>query len=258
MTALLALAVMVTAKDDLALKGVERRDENSRVAHEQLLKKAKTGKTDLYFVGDSITRRWGCTDPQWAHLRVHWTQSFYGWNAANFGWGGDTTLNILWRLQNGELDGVDPKVIVIMAGTNDIGPEPRAPRLADTVMKRMRAIVATCRHKAPRAKIVLTATFPRFDGPKCNAVVDDLNAQLGRYAFANGFDFVDINDKVRSPAGGEMPGMLQPDHLHPALPTYKAWAEALEPVLTRHLGPKKPTDQAPPLTGDPSLEKKRR
>ena len=55
----------------------------------------------------------------------NWTRNFFGWNAANFGWGGDTLQNILWRLADGELDGVHPKVIVLMAGTNNVGRMPR-------------------------------------------------------------------------------------------------------------------------------------
>ena len=83
------------------------------------LEKARRGRIDVYFAGDSITRRWGATD--YPDLLAHWTQQFFGWNAANFGWGGDTTQNILWRLHNGELDDVHPKVIVLLAGTNNVG-----------------------------------------------------------------------------------------------------------------------------------------
>src|SRR5207237_281352 len=99
---------------------VARTDPNSRTAHAQLLEKAKKGRIDVYFLGDSITRRWGATD--YPEFLANWRQNFHGWNAANFGWGGDTTQNILWRLENGELDGVNPKVIVVMAGTNNVGP----------------------------------------------------------------------------------------------------------------------------------------
>lgn len=251
----LACAVWAVMAGDL--KGVERVDENSRQAHQDLLLKANTGTTDLYFIGDSITRRWGCTDPAWSHLRVNWTKHFYGWNASNFAWGGDGTLNMLWRLQNGELDGVNPKVIVFMGGTNDIGGDPKAPGLAETVMTRVRAIVATCRQKAPHAKIVLTATFPRFDGKTANTVIHDLNGKIKAFAEGQGFDFVDITDKIQSRDGREIPGMLQPDHLHADAPTYDAWAQALEPILTRYLGPKKAIDQAPAMTGDPSIKKKK-
>ena len=91
-------------------------------AHAQLLEKARAGGIDVYFIGDSITRRWGATD--YPDLLANWRQNFFGWNAGNFGWGADLTQNILWRLEHGELDGVNPKVIVIQAGTNNIGAQP--------------------------------------------------------------------------------------------------------------------------------------
>src|SRR5438445_2501249 len=98
---------------------VPRNDRNSQLAHEQLIEKARRGKIDVYFVGDSITRRWGATD--YPDFPANWKQNFFGWNAANFGWGGDTIQNILWRLENGELDDVNPKIIIVMAGTNNLG-----------------------------------------------------------------------------------------------------------------------------------------
>ena len=96
---------------------VERTDQNSQIAHEQLLAK-KQGRIDVYFEGDSITRRWGATD--YPQLLENWKKNFFGWNAADFGWGADRMENILWRLENGELDGVNPKVIVLLAGTNNV------------------------------------------------------------------------------------------------------------------------------------------
>ena len=99
-------------------QAIKRTDPNSIAAHEQLLAKAKQGRIDVYFEGDSITRRWGATD--YPRFLAQWKRHFYGRNAANFGWGGDTTQNILWRLQNGELNGVSPKVIVLQAGTNNL------------------------------------------------------------------------------------------------------------------------------------------
>src|SRR5262249_22800646 len=96
-----------------------RGDQNSMTAHAPVLEEGKAGGIDLYFLGDSIIRRWGATD--YPDLLANWTSNFFGWNAANFGWGGDRTQHILWRLENGELDGVNPKVIVLLAGTNNIG-----------------------------------------------------------------------------------------------------------------------------------------
>src|SRR6185503_14765941 len=149
-----------------------RTDQNSLTAHEQLLEKAKAGGVDIYFEGDSITRRWGATDyPQYL---ANWKQNFFGWNAGDFGWGGDTTQNILWRLQNGELDTVNPKVIVLLAGTNNIGgraardPEAKA---AD-VTHGIEAILSTLHSKAPHATIILTAIFPRNDNPAAMKVIN--------------------------------------------------------------------------------------
>src|SRR6266496_381408 len=85
---------------------VPRSDANSATAHAQLLEKAKHGRIDIYFEGDSITRRWGATD--YPELLANWKRNFFGWNAADFGWGADRTQNILWRLENGELDAVNP------------------------------------------------------------------------------------------------------------------------------------------------------
>ena len=96
-----------------------RVDRNSIAAHAQLLDKAKQGGIDVYFAGDSIARRWGALD--YPDFLANWKQNFFGWNAADFGWGADRIEHILWRLENGELDGVNPKVIVILAGTNNVG-----------------------------------------------------------------------------------------------------------------------------------------
>ena len=108
------IATFSWAQSDVA---APRTDANSALAHQQLLEKAKAGGIDVYFEGDSITRRWGATD--YPQLLEHWKSQFFGWNAADFGWGADRVENILWRLENGELDGVNPKVIVLLAGTNN-------------------------------------------------------------------------------------------------------------------------------------------
>ena len=97
---------------------VFRTDANSLVAHQQLLAKAQTKGIDVYFEGDSITRRWDAID--YPDLQTNWKKNFFGWNAADFGWGADRTQNILWRLQNGELEGINPKLVVLLAGTNNV------------------------------------------------------------------------------------------------------------------------------------------
>src|SRR5262249_29356370 len=160
-----------------------RRDANSRTAHEQLLEKARKGRIDVYFVGDSITRRWGATD--YPDFLANWRKNFHGWNAANFGWGGDTIQNILWRLRNGELDGVNPRAIVVMAGTNNVGaPAPAGGEEARVaaIVEGLQAVRAVCREKAPDAVIILMGITPRNASPAVRATINQVNERIARFA----------------------------------------------------------------------------
>jgi lysophospholipase L1-like esterase len=228
-----------------------RTDRNSQIAHEQLLAKARSGRIDVYFAGDSITRRWGATD--YPEFLAHWTKTFSGWNAANFGWGADRTEHILWRLQNGELDDVHPKVIVLLAGTNNIGSAAPTDEdaLVASVAGGLTAIVRTMRAKAPAAVIVLTAIFPRNDNMAALPAIERINRQLAALADGSTIRFLNVNDRLADANGKLHEGMMR-DGLHPALPGYEVWAEALTPILAELLGPRAEKDLAPPPTGDPS------
>jgi lysophospholipase L1-like esterase len=231
---------------------VARTDANSGIAHTQLLEKARAGRIDLYFAGDSITRRWGATD--YPEFLAHWTRRFHGWNAGNFGWGADTTQNILWRLQNGELDGVHPKVIVLLAGTNNVGsggaPDSVAAK-ADDISRGIAAIVAEMRALAPRATIVLTAIFPRNDTMAAMPVIDEINRRIARLADGRSIRYLNVNGTLADAGGRLFDGMMH-DGLHPTIKGYQVWADALEPILVELLGPRAAEDRAPPPTGDPS------
>ena len=128
-----------------------RADQNSKAAHAKLLEKARKGGIDVYFEGDSIVRRWGAVD--YPEFLSNWNENFHGWNAADFGWGSDKLENILWRLENGELDGVHPKVIVLLAGTNNIGdiPQPGTEKeKTENILMGFKAVLSVLRAKAPR------------------------------------------------------------------------------------------------------------
>jgi len=226
-----------------------RTDRNSLIAHAELVEKAKTGRIDVYFVGDSITRRWGALD--YPDLLANWRSNFFGWNAANFGWGADRTQNILWRLEHGELDGVRPKVIVVLAGTNNVGARAGDEGEADDIARGVKAIVDVCRRKAPRATIVLTAIFPRNDNMAFVAEIDRINAALARFADGRAVRFVNVNDKLADRDGRLFDGVSD-DRLHPTLKGYQIWADALKPIFTELLGPPAAIDRAPPPTGDPA------
>ena len=231
-----------------------RTDPNSLIAHEQLLEKAKKDHIDIYFEGDSITRRWGATD--YPDFLANWKQNFFGWNAADFGWGGDKTENILWRLENGELDGVRPKIIVLLAGTNNVGNQVLPPGVADAtvalVTGDIQAILRVLQIKAPEATIILTAIFPRNDNSAVMPIINAINENLSKLADGKKICFLNINDKLADRNGKLFDGMMNPDKLHPALKGYQVWADALKPIFTELLGPPAKEDHAPPPTGDPS------
>ncbi len=183
------------------------------------------------------------------------SQNFFGWNAADFGWGADRIENILWRLENGELDGVNPKVIVLLAGTNNVGnriPPEGSAAVVDNVTKGIAALLRVVQDKAPGAVIVLTAIFPRNDNMAVMSEIDRINADLAKMTAGGHIRFLNINDRLADSTGKLHDGMMNPDKLHPALPGYQVWADALKPVFREILGPPAAADHAPPPTGDPS------
>jgi len=229
-----------------------RTDQNSQLAHTQLLEKARRGGIDVYFEGDSITRRWGATD--YPEFLANWTQNFFGWNAANFGWGADTVQNILWRLQNGELDNVHPKVIVLLAGTNNVGnaaPPADDRARVDEVARGIKAVLGEMRTRAPGATIILTAIFPRNDNMAAMPTINRINSRIASFADGKTIRFLNINDKLADADGRLFDGVMR-DRLHPSVAGYQIWADALKPIFTELLGPPAADDHAPPPTGDPS------
>jgi lysophospholipase L1-like esterase len=237
-------------------RAAPRTDANSKLAHEQLLDKAAKGGIDVYFVGDSIARRWGATD--YPELLANWRQNFFGWNAADFGWGADRTEHILWRLENGELDGVNPKVIVILAGTNNVGNRPGDAAKVAEITRGLAGIVHVCRQKAPSATIILTAIFPRNDNMAVMPEINRLNENIARLADGRIVRYLNVNDALADKDGRLFDGMMnERDKLHPTVKGYQVWADGLKPILLEVLGPPASTDHAPPPTGDPSAANRR-
>ena len=188
----------------------------------------------------------------------NWRRNFYGWNAADFGWGADTVQNVLWRVSNGELDGVGPKVIVLLAGTNNVGNAPRDgvdTAVVEEVARGIARIVAMMRAKAPDATVVLTAVTPRRDrngGTTVMPTIDAINTRIVKLADG-------AQDSLRQhqqpSRGGRRPARGRDDRRRttPLRPGYQVWADALKPIFTEILGPPAAIDHAPPPSGDPSI-----
>jgi lysophospholipase L1-like esterase len=223
-------------------------------AHAAFQEKATQGGIDVYFEGDSITRRWQGAD--YPEHQKNWNQNFFGWNAADFGWGGDTTANVLFRLNDGELDGVNPRVIVLLIGTNNIGnvPQPDDTALVADVARGIEAILNVLHEKAPSARIILTGITPRNDdqnhGTALMPTVNKINAAIAKFADGDRVHYININDKLADDTGRLREGMTE-DRLHLSTKGYQVWADALKPVLTEWLGPPAETGHAPPASAPP-------
>jgi lysophospholipase L1-like esterase len=188
-------------------------------AHERFVKIAKEGQTDLVFLGDSITAGW-------AGKKEIWNKAFGDWRPANFGIGGDRTQHVLWRITNGELDGIKPKALVLMIGTNNSGSDP-----AEDIARGIKKIVETIREKLPATKVLLLAVFPR--GEKPNAAREKLaavNQTIAKLDDGKNVHYLDIGAKFLEP-DGTLTKDIMPDYLHLSAKGYQIWADAITPKL---------------------------
>ncbi len=192
-------------------------------AHQRFVKIAEEGKTDLVFLGDSITAGWGSQ-------KAIWDTAFGAYKPANFGIGGDRTQHVLWRITNGELDGIKPKAVVLMIGTNNSGGD-----TVEGIANGITAIVDTIRAKQPKAKILLLAVFPRGDKPTgklgaANEKLKQVNAIIAKLDDGKNIHFLDIGSKFPQPEGA-LTKEVMPDFLHLSAAGYQIWADAISPKL---------------------------
>ncbi len=217
-----ALLVALQANND-AIVPVPRPDDWWKKRHEDLLVRAKQGDSDLAMIGDSITHGWN------GEL---WEKNFGKYKPMNLGFSGDRTQHVLWRLQNGELNRVHPKVAVIMIGTNNIGGNSPA-----QIAEGIGSIIDWLHTNQRQAKIVLHAIFPRSPNPDNwpRRKVEDTNRLLEPLAQQKGAIFLDINAKFLDEYSVLSPNIM-PDYLHPNAEGYKIWADNLAPTLKKLLG----------------------
>jgi beta-glucosidase len=201
-------------------------------AHQRFIARARSGGVDVLFVGDSITEGWNDQTELWA-------ATFAPLGAANFGIGGDQTQHVLWRLQNGELDGLSPRVVVLLIGTNNTWQH-----TALEIAGATRRILRTIFDHAPESRVLLHAVFPRGarqnsngtvdDGVERSAVIRELNPMLAALAaepaFSDRVSFVDLTARLSTPEGAPNPDLFR-DNLHLTPAGYQVWADALHPLL---------------------------
>lgn len=202
------------------------REGNWMRRHESFNERVKQGRVDLIFIGDSITQGWeGPGKNVWAE--------FYGHrNVVNLGIGGDRTQHVLWRLDHGNIDGISPKLAVLMIGTNNSGSN-----TPEQIAEGVKAIVEKLRAKLPTTKIIVLAIFPRGetkDDPR-RKVNEAANALIQKLADDQWVFYLDIGPKFLAP-DGTLNREVMPDLLHLNVKSYRIWAEAIEPMVKKLMG----------------------
>lgn len=196
-----------------------------KTLHESFLKRKKEGPIGLLFLGDSITEGWGQAHDIW--------ESHYGkYRPANFGIAGDQTQHVLWRIANGELDGIHPKVVVLMIGTNNI------PDTAENITRADKKIVQAIHQKLPHSRLLILGIFPRGADPKAPDVatirrkIRTVNGALAKLDDGKKIRYLDLGPKFMD-AQGKLPPDIMPDALHPNVKGYRIWANAMQPLLDK-------------------------
>jgi len=191
--------------------------EKDRNRHEEFLKIARAGGVDLLFLGDSITDGWRGSG------KGIWDKYFGPLKPANFGIGGDRTEHVIWRIRNGELEGIQPKLVVLMIGTNNGDP-------AADVALGIKTILMDIHERSPRSRVLLLGIFPRSEKPDAartkNDEVNKLIAKFTTFAELGRVSFLDIGSKFLAP-DQTLPKDIMPDFLHPNEKGYQIWADAI-------------------------------
>ncbi len=202
------------------------RDDKWRKRHDGFVDIAKKGGVDVLFLGDSITDAW-----RGKAAKETWDKHFVPLKAANFGIGGDQTQHVLWRITNGELDGITPKVAVLMIGTNNV-----AKYSAEEIAGGIKAIVHTIRAKSPKTKVLLLAVFPRAaasDSPPRQKIAA-INKIIAKLDDGKAIRYLDIGQKFLQ-ADGTLTKEIMPDLLHLSAKGYQIWGDAIAPVVREML-----------------------
>jgi lysophospholipase L1-like esterase len=225
-----ALGFTALAENSAIVPAPRSSPTNWVARHEGFLGEALREKYEIVFIGDSITDGWRNRG------REVWNKVYAPHGALNLGIGGDRTQHVLWRIEQGELAGLNPKAVVLMIGTNNTGKEKNgSPRNSTAeVIAGVTAVVKQIRTKLPKSKLLLLAIFPRGSaGAPERAQIKEINAALAKL---NGgkIKFLDIG-KVFLASDGSIPKTIMPDLLHPNEQGYQLWADAVAPTLAKML-----------------------
>ena len=195
---------------------------------------AKRGDAQLIFIGDSITQAWESDG------KDTWQKRYAKYNALNLGISGDRTQHVLWRLQNGNIDHIKPKLAVVMIGTNNSHSDDNT---AEEIAAGITAIVDTIKSKLPDTKILLLGIFPRGEKPSMRGSlnvnrdkIDRVNAIIAKLHEGQRVVYHDIGGKFID-AQGVISKDVMPDFLHLSPKGYEIWADAIDQHINGVLQP---------------------
>ena len=219
------------------------RSGNPMKMHDAFVAIAKRGGIDVLFLGDSITDAWGGEGhkPKAAGTKI-FQKEFVPLKAANFGIGGDRTQHVLWRLQNGEFDGLHPKIVMLMIGTNNSNGKDNT---AQEIAAGVKAIVQEIHQRSPKTKVLLLGIFPRatVKTPEGNQAqmekIKQVNTIISKLDDGGKtVRYLDIGGKFQQ-ADGSLPRSIMPDQLHLSEQGYRIWADAVKEPIQELLGANK-------------------
>lgn len=181
----------------------------------------------VIFDGDSITDGW------MKRGRATWDKRYAQYGAFDFGIGGDKTQHVLWRLSQGQAAGLNPKLIAVMIGTNNV-----SSCTPEQIAAGIREIVTQYQGRCPDAVILLQAIFPRGKLPSdpFREHIKQTNTLIAPLDDGEKVIFVDFGDKFLEPDGTISEGIM-PDFLHLSEKGYEIWANAIQLYIDRYLGP---------------------
>lgn len=227
----LLLTASVQAQQPLSVTPADRPDEWWQKRHASMNERVRQGNVDLIFIGDSITHGWegGGKDV--------WEKYYAKRNAVNLGISGDQTSHVLWRLDHGNIDGIAPKLAVVMIGTNNAGHTPH--QSPEDITAGVTTILERLRAKLPQTKILLLAIFPRGadNNDEIRQINMKANERIAKLADGQNVFFLDVGPKFLA-ADGTLSKDIMPDLLHPNPKGYEIWAETIEPTVAKLMGEK--------------------
>ena len=193
--------------------------------HEGFLERAAKGNIDLLFLGDSITAGWN-KSAESSGPREVWDRYYGPRRAANFGIGGDRTQHVLWRLEHGEVDGIKPKVVVLMIGTNNVNAN-----TSEEIAAGITAIVKKLGESLPESRVLLLGVFPRGEKPnRGREKLAAVNETIAKLDDGKKVKYLDIGPRFLD-EDATISREIMPDSLHLSRKGYRIWADAIEPTL---------------------------